>query len=217
MLTRMRTHSRPGPLSFALLALVTIGCEDKPAPPPVVSTPSLAPAAPEQKPAPEPTALDVSTAYPNTELIGAKARIHFSAAAESEAHTPPKAWRLKFDERGGFAGVCWKNRPGNEGGEPGDDLSDKGFRRISFWVRGAAGGEVVEFRAGGLGHHKTRYRDSFDVTAGKLTISSEWTEQTLYVSNADLSSVMTPFCVLLHREDNPNGAELFLDDVQYRG
>ena len=125
--------------------------------------------------------------------------------------------QLRFPARAGFAGVCWKNKPNNAGEEPGDDLSGKGFRRISFWARGQAGGEIVEFRAGGIGSFKTRYRDSFDVTAGKIKLSNEWTEHSLYVSNEDLSSVITPFCALFHRVDNPKGATVFLDDIQYRG
>jgi len=34
---------------------------------------------------------------------------------------------------------------------------------------------------------------------------------------ADLSSVMTPFCVLLYREDNADGAVVYVDDIEYRG
>lgn len=113
--------------------------------------------------------------------------------------------------------MCWKNKPGNEGSAPGEDLSKAGYRRISFWAKGAAGGEVVEFRAGGLGNVKTRYRDSFDVTAGRVRLTQSWHEYGIYVSNSDLSSVMTPFCALIHREDNPGATVIYLDDIEYHG
>jgi hypothetical protein len=161
--------------------------------------------------------LDVSTTYPATDLIGAKRRIRLSKTAPSEAHSPPEGWKIEFDKQGSFAGVCWKNRAGNEGDSPGDNLSAARYRRISFWAKGAKGGEVVEFRAGGLGHIKTRYRDSFDVTAGQVKLTTSWSEHSIYVKDVDLSSVMTVFCALLHQEDNAEGAAIFLDDIQYRG
>jgi len=173
--------------------------------------------APSKAKAPPSTTLDVSSAYPAVDLIGAKRKIQLEKLTPGEAHSPPEAWKINFDKTGGFAGVCWKNRAGNEGEAPGDDLSKGAYRRISFWAKGAKGGEVAEFRAGGLGHLKTRYRDSFDVTAGKIKLTSQWSEYSIYVNDADLSSVMTVFCVLFHQEDNTDGANVYLDDIQYRG
>ena len=76
---------------------------------------------------------------------------------------------------------------------------------------------ALPVRDGFLGNVKTRYRETFDVTAGKLKLGTNWTEYSLYVSNADLSSVMTPFCALFHQEDNPEKAVIYVDDIQYRG
>jgi hypothetical protein len=185
----------------------------QPPPPIVTQTKSEKPAHPA---APVPV-LDVGIAYPATEAIGGIKKIHLEHASAMEAHSPPEAWKIAFDKGAGFGGICWKNRPGNDGDAPGDDLSKAGYRRISFWAKGASGGEIAEFRAGGLGHVKTRYMDSFNVTAGKLKLAPEWKEYTIYVSDADLASVMTPFCVLFYEEDDPNGASILLDDVQYRG
>jgi hypothetical protein len=176
-------------------------------------------AAPSAKPAVKNAvpALDVSLSYPSVESVGATKRIRWEKTEAVDAHSPPDAWKISFDASGDFAGICWKNKPGNEGEVPGDDLSKGGYRRISFWARGAAGGEAVEFRAGGLGNVKTRYKDSFDLSAGRLRLTSAWKEYGIYVTNADLSSVMTPFCVLLHREDNPGAAVIYVDDIAYRG
>jgi hypothetical protein len=160
-------------------------------------------------------ALDVSLAYPITESVGAKKRIHLEKTEPALSHSPPDAWKIDFEKTGDFGGICWKNKLGNEGQAPGDDLSKAHYRRISFWAKGAAGGEVAEFRAGGLGDVKTRYRDSFDVTAGKIRLTPAYSEYSIYVNDVDLSSVMTVFCVLLHREDNPAATTIFLDDIQY--
>lgn len=181
-----------------------------------VEEPLLTAPAPKAK-EPEVPALDVSVAYPNMEAIGAKKRIRWGKTASSEARSAPDAWKIEFEKSGGFAGVCWKNELGNEGEAPGDDLSKGRYRRIGFWARGAAGGEVAEFRAGGLGNVKTRYRETFDVSTGKIRLTSSWREYSIYVMDADLSSVMTPFCVLFHREDNPEHTVVYVDDIQYEG
>jgi hypothetical protein len=208
---RARNASRPGVLAL-LVAVAALGCEQRQQAPIEITTPSAKPAARSSVPA-----LDVSLSYPNVEAVGATKRIRWEKTQPVDAHSPPDAWKITLDASGDFAGICWKNKPGNEGEAPGDDLSRGGYRRIAFWARGAAGGEAVEFRAGGLGNVKTRYKDTFDVNAGRLRLTPAWKEYGISVTNADLSSVMTPFCVLLHREDNPGAAVIYVDDIQYRG
>jgi hypothetical protein len=202
----------------ASLALGLLHCEQTRAPERSAQALSGAPVsiAP-VKPAPVVAALDVSRAYPIVESIGANRRFHLDKTNATDAHSPPDAWKITFESRGGFGGFCWKNRAGNEGEAAGDNLSAAGYRRISFWARGEKGGEVAEFRAGGLGNVKTRHRDSFDVSAGKIKLAAGWHDYTIFVKDADLSSVMTPFCVLLYREDNADGAVVYVDDIEYRG
>jgi hypothetical protein len=202
------------------LLLVPLACERSPRPdrvqePLLTTTTSSATSAARSKDSVP--ALDVSLAYPSVESIGAKKRIHWEKTEPVAAHSAPDAWKIDFEKTGDFAGVCWKNKLGNEGEAPGDDLSKARYRRLSFWAKGAAGGEVVEFRAGGLGNMKTRYRDSFDVTAGKIRLTPNWSEYAIYVNDVDLSSVMTPFCALFHREDNAAQTVIYLDDIQYGG
>jgi len=144
------------------------------------------------KAAPVVPPLDVSLAYPIVESVGANRRFHLDKTNATDAHSPPDAWKITFESRGGFGGFCWKNRAGNEGEAAGDNLSAAGYRRISFWARGEKGGEVAEFRAGGLGNVKTRHRDSFDVSAGKIKLGAGWHDYTIFVKDADLSSVIHP-------------------------
>jgi hypothetical protein len=195
------------------LLTITLACE-RARPPERLDEPLVPTAAAKPKSGPT-LVLDVGLVYPITESVGAKKRIHIEKTDAALSHSPPEAWKVDFEKTGDFGGICWKNKQGNEGAAPGDDLSKAHYRRISFWARGAVGGEVAEFRAGGLGDVKTRYRDSFDVTAGKVKLSSSWSEHSIYVNDVDLSSVMTVFCVLLHREDNPTATTIFLDDIQY--
>ena len=200
----------------AAFAFGLLHCEQTRAPEQSAQALSVGPVE-KAKPAPVVAALDVGRAYPIVESVGANRRFHLDKTNATDAHSPPEAWKISFESRGGFGGFCWKNRAGNEGEAAGDNLSSAGYRRISFWARGEKGGEVAEFRAGGLGNVKTRHRDSFDVSAGKIKLGAGWHDYTIFVKDADLSSVMTPFCVLLYREDNADGAVVYVDDIEYRG
>lgn len=215
----MASRVSSSPLGLvATLALALLHCEQRPSPErsaQALSAPLVAEAKPKAAPVVPP--LDVSRAYPIVESVGANRRFKLSKTEAVDAHTPPDAWKIEFESRGGFGGFCWKNKAGNEGELPGDDLSAPGYRRIGFWARGARGGEVAEFRAGGLGNIKTRYRDSFDVSAGKIQLGTSWKEYSVFVKDKDLSSVMTPFCVLMYREDNAEGAVVYVDDIEYKG
>jgi len=205
-------------LAPLLASLALLHCEQSGAPQQSAQALTGAPAPMEKaKPAPVVAALDVSRAYPIVESVGANRRFHLDKTSATDSHSPPDAWKITFESRGGFGGFCWKNRAGNEGEAAGDDLSGAGYRRISFWARGEKGGEVAEFRAGGLGNVKTRHRDSFDASAGKIKLGTSWHDYTIFVKDADLSSVMTPFCVLMYREDNAQDAVVYVDDIEYRG
>jgi hypothetical protein len=181
------------------------------------------PSAREAKAAGPRVVLDIAAAFKDPQPIGDKRGVSLMQAPPGVAHTPPDAWAIEYIRekkgigRAGLGGICWQNRPGNTGDQPGDDLSSKGYKRLSFWAKGAKGGEVAEFRAGGLGNIKTRYQDSFDATVGKVKLKAEWAEYRMFLNDADLSSVITPFCVLIEVNENPEGGLIYIDDMQYEG
>lgn len=79
-----------------------------------------------------------------------------------------------------WAGVFWQNPAGNWGDQPGYAIPP-GAKRISFFAKGAAGGEVVKFVAGIQG--ALTYSDSFKLEQ-EITLSSEWTGYSLSLSAA---------------------------------
>jgi hypothetical protein len=208
--------------SFVASLLLLAGCEDR-APAPTQELSQALSTRQSSKPAEPRVSLDISNAYPDPQSIGDKKGVSIMKAPPGVAHSPPDAWAIEYirNKKGitnaGLGGVCWQNRPGNTGDAPGDNFSSKGYRRVSFWARGGKGGEVVEFRAGGLGNIKTRYQDSFDVSAGSVRLKPEWQEYSLFLNDADLSSVITPFCVVIEVGPNPDGALVFVDDITYLG
>jgi hypothetical protein len=102
----------------AALALALLHCQQRPSPEQsaqALSAPlANAPLAAEAKPKPTPVvaALDVSRAYPVVESIGANRRFKLGKTDAVDAHSPPDAWKIEFESRGGFGGFCWKNKAG---------------------------------------------------------------------------------------------------------
>ena len=112
-----------------------------------------------------------------------------TAAATMIAYTPgPDGW----------AGIYWQYPDRNWGDTPGRALS--GARAITFFARGANGGEVAEFKAGGI--HGPKYSDSFEKSLGKVTLQKTWRPLTLDLSQSDLTSVIGAFAVVIASSDN---------------
>ncbi len=112
-----------------------------------------------------------------------------------------------------WAGLVWE-LPGNEWRSAalgGYDLS--GMTRLTFWARGAQGGEIISLvRMGGIiGHH----RDSGSLSRGPITLTNQWKIYTMDLTTIDLSHIAAPFGWTINRLDNPNGATFFLDEIRF--
>ena len=115
----------------------------------------------------------------------------------------------------GFAGIYWQNKPDNWGDLPGDNLKQFCYKKLTFRARGEVGGEVIECKAGGINTPGKKYRDSFEVSSGKIVLERQWKQFTLNLENEDLSSVIGGFSWVAAKSANPNGLTFFLADIQY--
>lgn len=142
--------------------------------------------------------------------------IQLLEASKDNPHSAPFCIRIKYSPGpNGWGGIYWQNRPDNWGDQPGENWSKAGYGKISFWARGETGNEIVEFKAGGINAPGKKYRDSFEITSGKLQLSKEWKEYTLELRGQDLTSVIGGFCWVAAKSANPNGATFYLDDIRY--
>lgn len=141
--------------------------------------------------------------------------IDFTAADSTSPHSPPHSIKVAYTfGPKKWGGIYWQNKPDNWGEKSGADYTGKGFSRISFWARGASGGEVVEFKAGGIGDPKKAFRDSFETTIGRVTLTKEWKQYVIEVSKMDLSSVIGVFCWVASQDFNSaKRISFYLDDI----
>ncbi|NIM13974.1 MAG: hypothetical protein GTO45_18165 [Candidatus Aminicenantes bacterium] len=144
--------------------------------------------------------------------------IQLAEAWKENPHSAPLCIRITYTPgpKKGWAGIYWQNEPDNWGDEPGDNLQKIGYKKLTFWARGENGGEVVEFKAGGINAPGKAYRDSFEVNLGKVVLEKTWKQFTIDLEGQDLSSVIGGFCWVASRAANPKGLTFYLDDIYYK-
>jgi len=143
--------------------------------------------------------------------------LEFDGANSTNTHSPPTAMRFAYTFGPmRWGGMYWQNEPDNWCNKPGSNYTGKNVKRLSFWARGDTGTEVVEFKSGGIECHKKTFRDSYAATIGRVRLSREWTQYTLDLSKADLSSVMGAFAWVASADYN-NGKRMifYIDDLRF--
>ena len=118
----------------------------------------------------------------------------------------------KKSQNQGWAGVYWQNPANNWGNKKGGfDLT--GMTKLTFWARGAKGGEIIQkFFVGGI---KGIYPDSANVEIGPIELTDIWKEYTINLSGKDLSYVSGGFGWVTTADLNLEGATFYLDDIKF--
>jgi exo-beta-1,3-glucanase (GH17 family) len=156
-----------------------------------------------------------SSFYP-TGWMGDTSGLDLDLEYPSNPHSGQTCIRLDYTPGGtqGWAGIYWQTPEGNWGNRPGGyDLG--GASALSFWARGAQGGEMVEFGVGGIAGE---YHDSLwpAHTTGPLRLSTEWREYRVDLQDVDLHHIVGGFYVVMS-SGQVSGEEttIFLDDIRY--
>ncbi len=108
-----------------------------------------------------------------------------------------------------WAGIYWQNELNNWLDDRHTfDLSQ--FSQLTFWMRGALGGErVEEIGVGGL------HPNSDDIKIGPVVLTKEWQKYAIDLRGKDLSRIIHGFRIYLLHDDNPHGCTIYLDDIKF--
>ena len=111
-----------------------------------------------------------------------------------------------------WVGMYWQNPANNWGTvDAGYDLSRA--TKVTFWARGAKGGErIEEFKVGGI---MGEFSDSDTATVGPVILNKEWTQYTIDLKGKDISYIIGGFCWSTNLDVNPEGAAFYLDEIKY--
>ena len=170
-------------------------------------------------------------------IPGAAAPVDINGTWTIQPHSGATAIRAEYTHAAGgaasFGGFYFQNGTldgeerapvPNFGVVPNAGINLTGATSLTFWVKGAVGGEKIEFFVAGVG----RDPDSGAMTAphpdssprqpvrGTITtLSTAWRLVTVDLAGMDLSYVLGGFGWVADSVHNPNGAVFFLDDIQY--
>jgi hypothetical protein len=145
--------------------------------------------------------------------MGDVSDIRLSGAYEKTRTPGFPCLQVKYAALGeaGWAGVMWQN-PANNWGTVDGGYNLKRAKKLSFWARGAKGGEIIEFILGGA---SSVFPDSDALTTGDIRLTAEWKHYLLDVSQANLSYISSGFGFVLKQPQHPTGCTFYLDEVCY--
>ncbi len=125
-------------------------------------------------------------------------------------HSGKSALKAQYNATDNWGGVVWQSPVNDWGDAPGGwDLS--GAKKLTFWARGAQGGEKVEFGYGVLDRDKKYY----DTAKGKLTatLTNAWKQYEIPIGDVDLSRIKTGFYWTAAGAGAP--VTFYLDDIRW--
>lgn len=117
---------------------------------------------------------------------------------------------ISKDAKNGWAGVYWQFPANNWGSKKGLDLT--GHKRLSFWVRGETGKEVLNFQAGGI---KGEHPDTFMKELKGVKLSTQWKQYVIDLSGRDLSNVSGGFCWTADSKQNTGSVVFYFGEIAY--
>ncbi|HAJ57092.1 MAG TPA: hypothetical protein DCL35_04910 [Candidatus Omnitrophica bacterium] len=121
-------------------------------------------------------------------------------------------YTAKKAQNQGWAGVYWQNPANNWGSKKGGyDLT--GLNKLTFWIRGEKGGEIIDkLTVGGI---KGTYPDTTEVSIGPLELTSTWRQYSVNLAGKDLSYINGALSWVINADSNPEGATFYFDDIKF--
>ncbi|TRZ94328.1 hypothetical protein D4R78_06585 [bacterium] len=123
-------------------------------------------------------------------------------------------YSAKKSQGQGWAGVYWQNPANNWGSKKGGfDLT--GMTKLTFWARGAKGGELLQKVMVGMSNKDKTYPDTASVEMGPIELTDSWQQYTVNLVGKDLSYINGGFGWSTTADLNPEGATFYIDDIKF--
>lgn len=150
------------------------------------------------------------TYIPSGWMGDAKA-IKVEPASKEQPHSGKVCMRCDFEAERGWGGVVWQN-PAADWGDRGGGYDLTGAKKLTFFARGAKGGETVTFQFGLIPKDK-KFCDTGNGSTDKVSLGAEWQKYEIDVSAQDLSRIKTGFVWTLAASGQP--ITFYLDDIRW--
>ena len=143
--------------------------------------------------------------------MGATDAIESDDSWTENPHSGESCIKCVFSDPKGWGGIVWQN-PANNWGEDDGGVDLTGAKKLSFWVRGDRGGEVVEIKAGLISKNKP-FWDTAKISFGKIKLTKAWKQYEMPLQGRDMSRIITGFCWTA--KGLPEPVTFYLDDIIY--
>ncbi|MGI9519971.1 MAG: glycoside hydrolase family 2 TIM barrel-domain containing protein [Pirellulaceae bacterium] len=152
-----------------------------------------------------------STAFAASGWMGNTGAISLDDGCKDNPHAGEHCLKFGYSSGGNWGGVVWQNPPDDWGDKPGGfDLT--GATKLTFWARGAEGGEKMKFGFGLLGRDKTHF-DTGKKETDEISLTTEWQQYSIDLTDLDLARIKTGFYWTLAGQGKP--LEFYLDDIMF--
>ena len=144
-------------------------------------------------------------------FMGNTGAIHMDPAWTDNPHGGKTCLKAEYAAKDNWGGVVWQSPANDWGTQPGG-WNLTGATKLTFWARGAKGGEKVSFQFGILDRDKQFY----DTATGKLDsviLTPTWTQYTIPLARKDLSRIKTGFVWTAAATGEP--VTFYLDSIRY--
>lgn len=146
--------------------------------------------------------------YTPSGYMGHTSALHLNDACTIKPHSGATCLQVSFTAKD-WAGVVWQS-PANDWGDKPGGLNLTGAHKLSFWARGAKGGEKVDFKFGLLGSNK-KFHDSGSGEV-KTILTTGWKQYTVNLAGKNLTDIKTGFVFVV----SGSPTTFFLDDIKYQ-
>ena len=110
-----------------------------------------------------------------------------------------------------WAGIMWQN-PANNWGDFDGGYDITRATKLTFWAKGEKGGEVVEFKIGGIA---AAYSDSTNLTSGDIALKDKWVKYVIKLEGFPMHFISAGFGFVVAQEENGRGCTFYLDEIKY--
>lgn len=144
-------------------------------------------------------------------------------STETSPYAGASCIKISYKEQSSnkWAGIYWQEPESNWGTLPDVGYDLTGAKKLTFWARGAKGGEKGEFKIGGIGYDPEKkkviapYPDSLvpALGTGEIILSTSWTQYSINFSTThNLTHVIGGFCWV---SEDKNAPTVYIDEVKY--
>ncbi len=154
---------------------------------------------------------DRPQAFAPSGWMGNQAAVKLDPNCREAPHSGRACIRVEYNDRRDWAGVVWQH-PANDWGDVPGGYNLTGAKRLTFWARGAKGGEFVGFAFGLIPREKP-FHDTAHGKLERVPLSAEWKRYSIDLTGQDLSRIISGFCWTATGDDGP--LMFFLDEIRF--